>query len=442
MPLRARKRRRGEQLAGNSPRSGFRLFACSLVFLAASLAAGQVISAASGARGHKGGKKGGGKVFMVQSSFTIAQPDAKPRAVVVCPGGKTTVPLGGGMVSNPAPGSDGEGVYPHSYERLGSQRGWHVTPVFYDPSSAAASSSGAKAPSSGPSTPRAVTMQVICGPKTRNVVPARRTVYVNPGQTKTAVATCPGQRRLFGGGFQRTNFVTRGGNFVTASRAASQKSWSVSGSAFGRFGGELTAIAYCRSSRRPIVTEVASEPVPVRTGEWGVAETPTCPGNRVLIFGGFETSPSGSSFFADGFFGSDGPRGTWSASAYNAFGPDATLTAYGYCHGRRFPRAGKGDAPFRSAKAPQPLKKAEKAAISERVLNQGCYPSPGRLAAAIRRRTGRKTAVAPNPGHVRHKNRVTVLSRGASCDLARLALRTGNRVYTINSATGMVSVKH
>ena len=48
---------------------------------------------------------------------------------MVCPGGKTVTPLGGGMSTSPEPGPDGEGVYPHSYERLGAQRGFHVTPV-------------------------------------------------------------------------------------------------------------------------------------------------------------------------------------------------------------------------------------------------------------------------------------------------------------------------
>lgn len=407
------------------PRAKKTLFAALPLALAGSLLASQVIAPASGA----GGKKSSGEVFMQQSTFTVAEPDAKPRAVVSCPGGKTVVPLGGGMVSTPGPGDEGDGIYPHSYERLGSQRGWHVTPVFYHPSS--------ETP-----TPRSVTMQVICGPKSRSVVPTRRTVYVNPGETKTAVATCPGPRRLFGGGFQRTNFVTRGGNFVTASRAISDKAWMVSGSAFGNFGGELTAIAYCRSSRRPIVTEVASEPVSVETDELGVAETPPCPGSQVMIFGGFETSPSGSSLFADGYFSPEGPDGTWSASAYNAFGPDATVTAYGYCHSRSFPKAGKGGSDFRSAKAPKLLQKAEEAAISERVLNDGCYPAPNKLAAGIQGRTGRRTAVAPTQRKVNRRNTVHVLSKGASCDLSRLALRTaGNHVYTINSATGMVSVR-
>ena len=37
------------------------------------------------------------------------------------------------MYATPAPDAEGEGVYPHSYERLGAQSGFHTTPVLYDP---------------------------------------------------------------------------------------------------------------------------------------------------------------------------------------------------------------------------------------------------------------------------------------------------------------------
>lgn len=297
------------------------------------------------------------------------------------------------MLTNPTPAEDGEGVYPHSYERLGAQRGWHVTPVLYDPSPGTATYS--------------VTLQVVCGPKTRHVVPSRRTVYVRPGQTKTATATCPGKRRLFGGGFQRTNFVSRGGNYVTASHAISPKTWLVSGRAFGGFGGELTAIADCRRSGKPLVTEVSA-------------------------------TTSGSTLFANGYLNADG---SWSAGGYNAFGPPAVLTAYGYCHSRKFPQPDKGKNPHRSVKAPRALRRAEKAAISERVRHGGWYPDPPKLARAIRSRTRLKTGVAPTRRAVRSPGKVYVISRGASCDLARLGIRKGKRVYVINSATGQVKAK-
>src|SRR3954470_478197 len=65
-------------------------------------------------------------------SFHITQPDTAPRLQTLCPGGK--FPLGGGMTQSPAVDPDGGGVYPHSYERLGAQRGWHISVVFLDPS--------------------------------------------------------------------------------------------------------------------------------------------------------------------------------------------------------------------------------------------------------------------------------------------------------------------
>lgn len=365
------------------------------------------------------------EVFMATETFTVSKADDKPRSTASCPGGKTTVPLGGGMVSNPSPGHDGEGVYPHSYERLGSQRGWHVTPVLYDPSSASTA-------------PRSVTLQVKCGPKSTHVVPMRKTVYVQPGEVKQAVATCPGQRRLFGGGFQRTNFVTRGGNYVTSSRAISAKQWAVTGSAFGNFGGELTAIAYCRRAKSQIVEEVSAETT-IQPDEYGSVTTPACPGNKVMIFGGFHTSPEGPALFADGYFDESGG---WTAGAYVFKNTATTLTAYGYCHSPSFPPAGKEKNPFKSHKAPEPLKKAEKAAISERVLYGGCYPSPKKLAKGIHKRTKLKTATAHTQGGVNRRGVVYVLEKGASCDLSRLSLRNGDGVYTINSATGVVSLSN
>jgi hypothetical protein len=151
-------------------------------------------------------------------------------------------------------------------------------------------------------------------------------VFVKPGETRTAVATCPGRRHLFSGGFQRTDFISTGGDFVTESRAISSKSWSVTGHAFGAFGGELTAIAYCWRSRGPLLTEISGTTT-VQQDAFGTATTPSCPRGR-LVSGGFSTTPAGSSLLTDGMFN---PDGSWSASARNHFGPAATLTAYGYC---------------------------------------------------------------------------------------------------------------
>src|SRR5262245_59448002 len=165
-------------------------------------------------------------VLLHTKTFRLHRADQKRRLVVRCPGNK--VAYGGGMRSSPGPGPGGEGAYPHSYERLGVQRGWHVTAVLYDPTPRSTQR-------------RRVKLQVICGRRLGHITPPHSTTYVKPGQTKSVVATCPGRRHLIGGGFQRTDFVSRGGDYVTESRAISGKSWRVVGSAFGRFGGELTA---------------------------------------------------------------------------------------------------------------------------------------------------------------------------------------------------------
>jgi hypothetical protein len=250
-------------------------------------------------------------VTYAHKSFKMEGANAKRRLTVRCPG--RLVPLGGGMMASPLPDADSEGVYPHSYERLGVQHGYHSTVVLFDPSP-------------GSTTERQVTLQVACARKQKHVTPPHTTVYVNPGQTKTAVATCPGKRHLFGGGFQRTDFTARGGDYVTESRAISDKSWSVTGSAFGGFGGELTAIAYCWHSKKPLLTEVSGSAT-VGTGQFGTATTPSCPAGHI-VFGGFSSSPAGSVFLTNGFFTGSGG---WTASAKSHFGPAATITAYGYC---------------------------------------------------------------------------------------------------------------
>lgn len=246
-----------------------------------------------------------------QKTFTLAGANAKRRLTVRCPG--RLVPLGGGMTSSPLPAADGEGIYPHSYERLGVQHGYHSTVVLFDPS-----------PNSTEA--RSVTLQVACARKQRHVTPPHKTVYVNPGETKTAVATCPGRRHLFGGGFQRTDFTARGGDYITDSHAISDKSWSVTGRAFGQFGGELTAIAYCWRSKKPLLTEVSAS-ADIGIGRFATATTPPCPVGH-LVFGGFSTTPAGSVLMTNGVINGDG---SWSASAMNHFGPSASITAYGYC---------------------------------------------------------------------------------------------------------------
>ena len=89
------------------------------------------------------GKKG---VALATKTYSLSRADQKQRLTVRCPDHK--IPYGGGMGSSPPPSQGtGEGVYPHSYERLGVQHGYHVTAVLYDPSR-------------GSTTPRSVTQRV------------------------------------------------------------------------------------------------------------------------------------------------------------------------------------------------------------------------------------------------------------------------------------------
>jgi len=357
---------------------------------------------------------------MQSQTYVMSGTDAKQRLTVRC-GGKKQLPYSGGMITDPV-GPNGEGVYPHSYERLGVQRGWHVTPVLY-----------------GGSSSRSVTLQVVCGPRLGPVSSPHSTVFVAPGQTRTAVATCPRGNRLLAGGFQRTNFVSRGGNYVTESRAASDRSWQVSGSAFGNFGGELTAIAYCLRSRVPLLSEVSSQTA-LPHEDSATTITSSCPPGATMVAGGFSTSPSGAALVSSAYFN---PDGSWSATAFNEFGPDAALSAHGYCMSRAMikrrqkMRHGTRASHERSIKAPPVLDRALKVAISERVSNNGCFPAPGGLVSALRankiqaREAGSPRAVAAGV--------VNVLSDQASCERVRLAVRRGGDVIVLDSATGEVT---
>ena len=254
---------------------------------------------------------------LTEDASVLMSADEKRRITIRCPRGR--FPLGGGMIGNPPPAPDGEGVYPHSYERLGAQRGFHVTAVLVDPS-----------PES--TAPHEVTIQVVCG---LGIVPThspRKTVFTRPGETKTAVARCPPRSYLFSGGFQRTNFTTpsttAGGNFVTESRAIGARAWRVTGHAIGWEGGELTAIAHCARTRRPPLSEVTGwSPLPA--GEAATATTPPCPRGRRLTAGGFSLNESVNAFIAAGWINRDR---TWSATGFGYLGPSpGGITAYGYC---------------------------------------------------------------------------------------------------------------
>ncbi|CAN5503855.1 hypothetical protein BH20ACT15_BH20ACT15_11380 [soil metagenome] len=280
-----------------------------IALVALALAGGPADSRASGATATKAGK--GLKLKLIGRTSYMKGSDQKSRRVVTCPG--RSIPLGGGYKASPPPGPDGEGAYPHSYERLGVQSGWHVTPVLFHPSS-------------GQPTPRKVTLQVICRRQVPSVTRRRKITFVAPGQTKTVVVKCPGPRRLIGGGFQRTDFVSSGGNYVTESRAVNAKAWRVTGSAFGRFGGQLVSIVYCFRTKKPLVKAVQATTT-VGPRSYASVRTKRCPRKRRMVFGGFQTSPEASMFIANGFFSND----HWTQSAFNYFGGEGKLTAYGYC---------------------------------------------------------------------------------------------------------------
>lgn len=281
---------------------------------------GDVYVRGRGDRGDESSSRGGRgplrELELVTRSSWLGEPDKARRLLVRCP--KGTYPLGGGMTSTPSVGADGEGIYPHSYERLGTQRGYHVTALVIDPNPAE-------------TTPRLATIQVVCG---RGLVPTsspHRTVFVRRNETNTAIARCPTGQYLFSGGFQRTNFTTPfltfGGNYVTESRAFSPTAWQAVAAAAGHDGGELTAIAYCVKNDGPLLTEVSAS-VPVLAGQSATATTPPCPEGLSLTSGGFSFNGSRSAFFAGGAID---PDGTWSSTAFGYFGPATTMSAYGYC---------------------------------------------------------------------------------------------------------------
>jgi hypothetical protein len=257
-------------------------------------------------------------VRILTKTFKMSAPDQLTRFDLICPGGSS--PIGGGMSVNLPPGPDGEGVYPHSYERLGAQRGFHISEVLYDLSH-------------GSTTPRNVTLQAVCarGQIPQNPTP-HKTVFMKPGETRSATARCPKGQVLITGGFQRTNFASDGGNYVTESHAVGPSAWKVSGSAFTGTaftgGGELTAIAYCVKHNGPILTEVASSPVPVAAGANATATTPPCPAGLTLTTVGFSLGDSPNAFYAGSSINSDG---TTTANAFGYFGPVPGLTAFGYC---------------------------------------------------------------------------------------------------------------
>ena len=283
------------------------------------------------------GKGGGGKLKLIEDpSLTMSQPNESPRAVVECPG--KLAPYGGGMFSYPGPDIQGEGVYPHSYERLGAQAGFHTTPVLFDQTPAGMPGGlipGIIGPPKGSTRSYTVTLQVLCTQKFGKVSdPHDIALNVPAGTSVTLNAKCRKGTVLIGGGFQRAAFENEGGVYPRESRMISPIEWQATGTAFGDIKNDMVSIGYCMGSkkRRPLLTEVANS-VTIAPDQVGVTTTPTCTGGRKLISNGFNTEPKASNdqyglMFADGRIN---PDQSFTASAYNNGPAPATLTAYGYC---------------------------------------------------------------------------------------------------------------
>ena len=259
------------------------------------------------------GESGPARAISVSTStFRLRNFNELERLESVCPGGK--YPIGGGMTSSPAPDTAGEGIYPHSYERLGAQRGFHVSVVLFDADPAS-------------TTPRDVTLQTVCA---RGLIPVNpsphKTTFIRAGETRSATARCPKGQYLITGGFQRTDFTIYGGNYITESRAAGPRAWRVTGSAF-QGSGELTAIAYCVRHRGPILTETSGSSG-LAASSFAAAKTRPCPDGRPLTTTGFSLHGSPNGFYAGS---SINPDRTTTATAFGYFGPAPQLTAYGYC---------------------------------------------------------------------------------------------------------------
>jgi hypothetical protein len=256
-------------------------------------------------------KKGGAGLRTSSKTFRLDQADNAVRYESICPKGK--FPYGGGIYSEPDP-ANGEGVYPNSYERLGVQHGYHINGTLV------------KVGGGNPAG-RNVTVQTICGSKPGKITPPHQTTFVSPGQTKTLTIGC-GKRKLMGGGYQRTTGRSADGDVVTESHAVGN-AWRVTAHGQGKFGGELTGIAYClKGTGGNLIKEIsASAPIPPLST--ATATTPACPKGRKIAFGGFGAPSDGSVMWFGGYITS---AGTWAATAYNSStAATATLTAYAYC---------------------------------------------------------------------------------------------------------------
>ena len=277
-----------------------------MVLLAPTLRGEQAGAATAGASVKKS------KVKYVTASYPLMTANETPRLEVLCPRPKKfRFPYGGFMWGMPGP-LGGEGVYPHSFERLGVQGGYHVTPVLFD--------------MMPPVTARTVILGTVCGPDPGKANAVHTFAQIPAGGTATATATCPGKRRLFAGGFNLFTFTGTGGTYPTDAEAVDAKTWTVTGAAFGNKGGQFAAIAYCRKGKG--VLELTEATTTILPGGEAYVTTPACPRNTFLVAGGIATNPDGSILFADS---RPNPDQTYTIGGHNRSAAPATLEAYGYC---------------------------------------------------------------------------------------------------------------
>ena len=86
------------------------LTAAAVAYLAMELVGG---ATESSAKTKKSKVRNPGHLVVATQGYTLSNVDDRQRMTVSCPGSKE--PYGGGFLTNPAPGNDGQGVYPNSY---------------------------------------------------------------------------------------------------------------------------------------------------------------------------------------------------------------------------------------------------------------------------------------------------------------------------------------
>jgi hypothetical protein len=163
------------------------------------------------------------------------------------------------------------------------------------------------------------------------------------GQRSSAIAVCPSGTIAVGGGFTAPFRPDAGSAIgVDNSFRSSNESWQVTGENIAGTGA-VTAHAYCRRSRLPIVDVTAAGPIPGQIFAAGSA-TASCPGGTQLIGGGFQTTRGpNAGDIAFPFVNTQTAPGTWTVSSTNNATSPQTLTAHAYCMaGIRTPTAVTG----------------------------------------------------------------------------------------------------